>query len=113
MRYVSAACALLLSAPVWALDFERNDAFDYAQEAAAAVARAESLCTGPVNRRGRCPERSGVSRRDAVMAMSRANVSIDNFYLKCEVVFRGDLSACDVMLGAFLTEARARTRSAP
>lgn len=45
--------------------------------------------------------------------MSRANVAIDNFYTKCEIVFRGDLSACDVMLGAFLNDARARTSPTP
>lgn len=38
--------------------------------------------------------------------MSRANVAIDNFYVKCEVVYRGDMSSCDMLMGAFLAKAR-------
>lgn len=110
MRHPAIALAVLVVSPAWALDFWRSDAADYAQEAAMAAVKAESLCTAPINRRGHCPERADVLRRDAVIAMSRANVAIDNFYAKCEIVFRGDLSACDVMMGAFLAEARSQSR---
>lgn len=105
MKYLGAACALLLSAPAWALDFRRNDAFDYAQEAAAAAVRAEALCSGPINRRGSCPMRPEF-RREAIAAMGRANIAIDNFYAKCEIVYRGDMSSCDILMGAFLAKAR-------
>lgn len=99
--------ALLLVAwlPASALDFNQNDAFDYAQEAAASAVQAEAFCTGPINRHGNCQMRPG-PRRDALIAMSRANVAIDNFYVKCEVVYRGDMSSCDTLLGAFLARAR-------
>lgn len=107
MRHPAVALAVLVVSPAWALDFWRSDAADYAQEAAAMALQAESLCITPVNRRGKCEPRGGPNRT-AFLAMSRANVAIDNFYAKCELVFRGDLSTCDVMMGAFLTKARER-----
>lgn len=105
MRRGAVALVVLLTSHAWALDFQRNDALDYAQEAAAMIMRAEALCTTPINRLGKCEPRGGPNRR-AFLAMSRANAAIDNFYLKCEIVFRGDMASCDAMMGAFLAKAR-------
>lgn len=112
MKRAAAAVAFVLVSPAWALDFWRSDTADYAQEAAAMALQAESLCITPINRRGKCEPRGGPNRT-AFLAMSRANVAIDNFYAKCELVFRGDMSTCDVMMGAFLNEARQRNGTAP
>lgn len=90
---------------VWLPAAASNDAADYAQVAALAAVQAESLCTTPINRRGMCTPRGGPNKAAAI-AMSRASIAIDNFYLKCEIVFRGDMSTCDVMMGAFLAKAR-------
>lgn len=105
-----AAVLFLFCLPAMALDFERNDAFDYAQEAALAAVRAEALCDTHINRRGRCNPEAG-HMQEARSAMIRAGAAIESFYLKCEIVYRGDMPSCDTLMGAFL--ARAREQMAP
>lgn len=109
------ALFFVLMASGWsafALNFRTNDAIDYAQEAARFAVAAESYCTDLIGRDGRCTYRAGRSPQ-AVQAMNRAAIAIEGFYLKCEIVMRGDRSICDVMMGAFLNEARDRNGTAP